>query len=70
MAASGKKEALLAQRIAARSTELQRAYDRACATRLRLTLERDRLNDQLAQAEASIVRCRQRAEELGCPEIL
>lgn len=70
MASLGKKKAALAQRIAARTTELQRAYDRAIAARLRLALERDRLNDQLAQAEASIVRCRQRAEELGCPEIL
>lgn len=70
MTESPKKQALLAQRIATRSTELQRAYDRACATRLRLTLERDRLTDQLAQADALLVRCRQRAEELGCPEIL
>ena len=70
MATNPAAQALLAQRIAARSTELQRTYDRACATRLRLLLERDRLTDQLARAESQISRCQQRAAELGCSQIL
>ena len=63
------RETILARKIANRDTELHRAYDRAIALRLRLLLDRDRINDLLSKSDADIVRCRHRALEQGYPDL-
>ena len=62
-------EQIIADKIANRNTELHHVYDRACAQRLRLMVERDRISDQLAEAEARIARCLERATEQGYPNL-
>lgn len=64
------REEVLAERIANRTTELQRTYDRANAEETRLMLELDRVNDHLRQAQGIMARCQIRAKELGLLHIL
>lgn len=70
MATTPDNQARLAALVATRTTELQRTYDRACADYRRLGLERVRLDKQLIETANLIAQCRQRAQTLGCPDLL